>query len=144
MQQYLLRKTKLTGSSRYDLRLPDPHHHVAFEDVSDLTVELVESSVQDEEGLPGWGHEVLSEQPAACHNPVPTVPWPLERLGGLFQALDHLDFASAQLNKQSVSLTTRAAEHVVLVDLCEGALEGQIRQVKVSVNVKGLVDLSPL
>lgn len=79
-----MRKTKLVVSRCYDLRLPDPHHHVAFGDIGDLTVELVEPSVQDEEGLSGRGHEVLSEQSAARHYPVPTAPRPLERLGGFF------------------------------------------------------------
>lgn len=41
-------------------------------------------------------------------------------------------------------MTAGAAEHVVLVDLREGALEGQIRQVEVGVDVEGLLDLSPL
>lgn len=79
-----MRKTKLVVSRCYDLGLPDPHHHVAFGDIGDLTVELVEPSVQDEEGLSGRGHEVLSEQSAARHYPVPTAPRPLERLGGFF------------------------------------------------------------
>lgn len=73
-----LREKKLIGSLCYDLRLPNPHHHIAFEDVSDLTVELAEPSIQDEEGLSGWGHKVLSEQFAADHYPVLTAPWPLE------------------------------------------------------------------
>lgn len=139
-----LRKEKLIGPGRYDLRIPNPHHHVAFEDIGDLAVELVEPSVQDEEGLSGRGHEVLSEQSAAHHYPVSTAPRPLHRLGGLFQALDHLDFARAQLHKQSVSLAAGAAKQVVLVDLREGALEGQIGQVEVGVNVKRLLDLSAL
>lgn len=72
-----LRKEKLIGPGRYDLRIADPHHHVAFEDVGDLAVELVEPPVQDEEGLSGRGHEVLSEQSAAHHHPVSTAPRPL-------------------------------------------------------------------
>lgn len=143
-QQYRRGKRKLTGSRRRRLRLPDPNHHVALDDVGDLTVELVEPSVQDEEGLSGRGHEVLSEQAAARHGPVPAAPRPLGRLGGLFQALDHLHFAGAQLHEQSVRLTAGAAEHVVLVDLREGALEGQVGQVEVGVDVEGLLDFSPL
>lgn len=126
------------------LRLADPHHHVAFEDVGDLAVELVEPSVQNEEGVSGGGHEVLSEQTAAGHHPVPDAPRPLERLGGLLQALDHLHFAAAQLHEQSVRLASRAAEHVVLVELGEGALEGQVGQVEVGVDVEGILDLSAL
>lgn len=126
------------------LRLPHPHHHVALDDVGDLTVELVEPSIQDEEGLSGRGHEVLAEQSAAGHHPVPTAPRPLKRLGGLLQALDHLHFPGAQLHKQSVSLATGAAEHVVLVDLGERALERHVGQVEVGVDVEGFLDLSPL
>lgn len=138
-----VRKRKLIRSWCYNLRLPDPRQHIAFENISDLTVELVESSVQDEEGLSGRGHEVLSKQSAARHHPVSTAPRPLERLNGLFQALDHLDFAGAQLHEESVSLTARAAKQIVLVDFREGALKGQIGQMKVGVNVEGILDLSP-
>ena len=126
------------------LRLANPHHHVAFHDVGDLTVELVEPAVQDEEGLSWRGHEVLAEQSAAGHHPVPTAPRPLERLRGLFQALDHLDFAGAQFHEQGVGLPARAPEHVVLVDLREGALEGQVGQVQVRVDVERFLDLSPI
>lgn len=126
-----------------DLRIPNPNHHVAFEDVCDLTVELVQPSIQDEQGLPGRCCEVLSEKSAAHHDPVPAAPRPIKRLDGLFQALDHLDFAGAELHKQCVGLTTGAAEHIVLMDLCEGALESQVRQVQVGVDVEGLLDLSP-
>lgn len=139
-----LRKRKLTGPRCYRLRLPDPRHHVALEDIGDLTVELVEPTVQDKEGLPGRGHEVLSEQPAALHRPVPTAPRPIGRLGGFFQALDHLDLAGAQLHEQGVGLAAGAAEHVVLVDLGEGALEGQVGQVQVGVDVERRPDLPPL
>lgn len=144
MQLYLWRKTKPSESWRHDLRIPNPYNHVAFENVGDLTVELVESSVQNEEGLPGRCHDVLAEKSAAHHDPVPAAPRPVEQLDGLFQALDHLDFAGAQLHKQHVGLTARAAEHVVLVDLCERALERQIGKVQVGVDVEGFLDLSPL
>ncbi|TNN61703.1 hypothetical protein EYF80_028065 [Liparis tanakae] len=48
------------------------------------------------------------------------------------------------LHKQSVRLTAGAAEHVVLVDLREGALERQIGQVEVGVDVERLLDFPPL
>lgn len=134
----------LIGPPHSSLRLPHPYHHIAFEDICDLTVELVEPSIQDEEGLSGWCHKVLSKQSTAHHYPVSVAPWPLEWPGGLFQTLDHLDFASTQLHKQNISLAARATKDIVLVKFCEGALKGQIRQVKVGVNVKGHLDLSPL
>lgn len=65
------------STRRRHLRIANPHHHVAFKDIGDLAVELVKSTVQDEEGFPGRGHEVLSEQSAARNHPVPAAPRPL-------------------------------------------------------------------
>lgn len=115
-----------------------------MEDIGDLAVELVEPTVQNKEGFPGRGHEVLAKQSAARHHPVPAAPRPLGGLGGFFQAFDHLDFAGAQLHKQSVGLAAGAAKQVVLVDFGEGALEGQVGQVEVGVDVKRLADLAAL
>lgn len=130
-----------TGSG---LRLPHPRQHIALDHVGDLAVELIEPSVQDEQGLPGRGHEVLAEGAAAHHRPVTGAPRPFVRLDGLFQALDHLHLAAVQLHEQHVGLAPGASEHVVLVGLSEGALEGQVGDVQVGVDVKGLPDLASL
>ncbi len=62
---------------------------------------------------------------------------------GCFRLLIILTLPGAELHKKSIRLAAWAAEHVILVSLGERGHEGQIGQVQVGVNVKGLADLAP-
>lgn len=86
------------------LGLANPHHSIPQGHVSDFTVELVQASVEDEQGALGRSHEVLSKQATAGHDAVFPVPAPLGWRRGLFEALDHFDVSGAELHEQGIRL----------------------------------------